>query len=341
MFARMQRQALVLAMLAAATVLLFLLDLAVGSVAVPLASVWSALTGGAVTDEAWRSIVREVRVPEAVTALVSGASLAASGLLMQTLFRNPLAGPSVLGITSGSSLGVAVVMLASPLWISFLPPDVVITVAAFGGAVGMLALILLADRRVGDGITLLIVGLMVGYLCSALVSVLQVASAATALKGYVLWGMGSFAQVTTARLAWLVVPCLVGLVGSLALVKPLDALLLGETYATSLGVAVHRMRRITILVTAVLAGTVTAFCGPIAFLGLATPHVARALVRTSSHVTLLPATLLTGAALGLLCDVVVRWIGADHALPLNAVTSLLGVPVVLWVLWKGQRWARA
>lgn len=340
MFARMQRKALVLVVLAVAVVLLFLLDLALGSVAIPLAAVWSALSGGAVEEETWRTIVREVRVPEAVTALIAGASLAVSGLMMQTLFRNPLAGPSVLGITSGSSLGVAVVMLASPFWITVIPPDAVITVAAFGGAVAMLALILLADRRVGDRVTLLIVGLLVGYLCSALVSVLQVASAANALKGYVLWGMGSFAQVTNARLGWLVLPCALGLAGALALVKSLDALLLGETYAASLGVSVHRVRRLTILVTALLAGTVTSFCGPIAFLGLATPHVARPLVRSSAHGSLLPATLLTGAALGLLCDVVVRWTGSDHALPLNAVTSLLGVPVVLWVLWKGQRWAR-
>lgn len=337
----MQRQALVLAMLAVAVVLLFLLDLALGSVAVPVKEVWSALTGGPVADDAWRSIVREVRVPEAITALVAGASLAASGLLMQTLFRNPLAGPSVLGITSGSSLGVAVVMLATPLWIAIIPADVVVVLAAFLGALAMLVLILLADRRVGDGITLLIVGLMMGYFCSALVSVLQMASAAVALKSYVLWGMGSFGQVASARLGWLVVPCIVGIIGSFALVKPLDALLLGESYAATLGVSVHRMRRFTIIVTALLAGTVTAFCGPIAFLGLATPHVARALIRSSAHGILLPATVLTGAGLGLLCDVVVRWAAADHALPLNAVTSLLGVPVVLWVLWKGQRWARA
>jgi iron complex transport system permease protein len=341
MFARMQRKALVLVVLAVAVVVLFVLDLALGSVAVPLGAVWSALTGGQVADATWRTIVREVRLPEAVTALVAGGSLAVSGLLMQTLFRNPLAGPSVLGITSGSSLGVAVVMLASPFWASLLPADVVITLAAFGGAVCMLVLILMADRRLGDGITLLIVGLMVGYLCSALVSVLQMASTASALKGYVLWGMGSFAQLSADRSGWLVLPCLAGILASLALVKPLDALLLGEPYAMSLGVPVRRMRRLTILVTALLAGTVTAFCGPIAFLGLATPHVARALVRESSHVILLPATVLTGAALGLLSDVVVRWVAPEHTLPLNAVTSLLGVPVVLWVLWKGQRWARA
>ncbi len=335
----MHRNGYILVALTAITALLFLVDLAVGSVSIPLGEVWSALSGGPVSDEAWRSIVREVRLPEALTALVAGGALAASGLLMQTLFRNPLAGPSVLGITSGSGLGVAVVMLAAPVWSSFLPAEAAVTLAAFGGAVVLLLLILLADHRIGDGITLLIVGMMAGYLCSALVSVLQMASAASALKGFVMWGMGSFGQVTTARLPWLVVPCLLALVSAFALAKPLDALLLGDAYATSLGVSVHRMRRITIGVTAVLAGTVTAFCGPIAFLGLATPHVARALLRTSEHLRLVPATILTGAALGLLCDVVVRWGGSG--LPLNAVTSLLGVPVVLAVLWKGKRWARA
>lgn len=341
MFARMRGAALLVPLLAGATVLLFLLDLAVGSVSIPLADVWRALTGSSVTDEGWRTIVRAVRLPEAITALCAGAALAVSGLLMQTLFRNPLAGPSVLGITSGSGLGVAVVMLAAPWWSGWLPNDVAVTLAAFGGAVGMLALILLADRRVGDGVTLLIVGLMAGYLCSALVSVLQLAASATAVKGYVGWGMGSFAQVPPGRMVWLVAPCLLGLLLAFLLVKPLDALLLGDQYAQSLGVNVSAVRRRVILVTAVLAGTVTAFCGPIAFLGLATPHMARALVRSAAHGRLMPVTALLGGALGLLCDTIVRWSMPAAVLPLNAVTSLLGVPVVLWVLWKGQRWVRA
>ncbi len=341
MFARMRRPALLLPLLAVASVLLFLLDLAVGSVSIPLAEVWGALTGGGVADEGWRTIVRAVRLPEALTALCAGAALAVSGLLMQTLFRNPLAGPSVLGITSGSGVGVAVVMLASPWWSGWLPSDAAVSIAAFGGAVGMLTLILLADRRVGDGVTLLIVGLMAGYLCSALVSVLQVAASATAVKGYVGWGMGSFAQVPPDRLVWLVLPGAFGLLLAFLLIKPLDALLLGDHYAQSLGVSVPVVRRRIILVTALLAGTVTAFCGPIAFLGLATPHVARALVGSAAHGRLMPVTALLGGALALLCDTVVRWSMPAAALPLNAVTSLLGVPVVLWVLWKGQRWVRA
>jgi iron complex transport system permease protein len=341
MFARMQRPAALLVLLAVLTAFLFLLDLAVGSVTIPLVSVWRALVGGAVPDEAWRTIVLGVRLPEAVTAAVAGASLAASGLLMQTLFRNPLAGPSVLGITSGSGLGVALVMLAAPWWTGWLPVHAALALAAFLGAMAMLLLILLADRRVGDGVTLLIVGLMAGYLCAAFVSVLELAASAQALKGFVNWGFGSFGQVSNARLPWLVAPCVAGLLAAFTLVKPLDALLLGDVYARSLGVPVKAVRRAVIVVTAVLAGTVTACCGPIAFLGLATPHVARGLWRSASHATLLPVTVLLGALLALLCDAVVRWSAPETALPLNAVTSMLGVPVVLWVLWKGQRWARA
>jgi iron complex transport system permease protein len=217
----------------------------------------------------------------------------------------------------------------------------VVTLAAFAGAAGMLALILLADRRVGDGVTLLIVGLMAGYLCSAVISVLQLSAPAASVKAHVGWGMGSFAQVPPSRLGWLAMPCAGGLLMAFGLVKPLDAMLLGDRYAQSLGVDVHRARRRVILVTAVLAGTVTAFCGPIAFLGLATPHVARALVRSAAHAHLMPVTALLGGAMGLFCDTVVRASAPSASLPLNAVTSLLGVPVVLWVLWKGQRWARA
>jgi iron complex transport system permease protein len=198
-----------------------------------------------------------------------------------------------------------------------------------------------ADRRIGDGITLLIIGLMVGYLCSALISVLQVSSSALALKGFVLWGMGSFAEVTLDRLPWLSIPVVLGLVGAVLLVKPLNALLLGEDQAATLGVEVRSIRRRILWTTGILAGTITAFCGPIAFLGLATPHVARALFRTSDHVRLLPATLACGVVLALACDLITRSPGTGGVLPLNAVTSLLGAPVVAWVLLSGKRWARS
>ena len=318
---------------------LFILHLFIGSVDVPIEAVLAALFSADGSE--YGSIVREVRLPQALTALFAGGGLAASGLLMQTLFKNPLAGPSVLGISSGASLGVAVVMLAHPLWSRFaVPIDAPLVVAALAGAMGVLVLILLADRRVGDGITLLIIGLMIGYLCSALISVLQVASPAAALKGFVIWGMGSFAGVGLDRIWFLVLPVSIGLVGALLSIKPLNAFLLGDRYAATMGVNVDRTRRRIMWITGILAGTITAFCGPIAFLGLATPHVARGIFRTSDHMKLMPATILCGGALALFCDLLGRLPAFGSAIPLNAITSLLGAPVVAWVLLSGKRWAR-
>ena len=326
--------------LGVALFILLLAGLVTGSVPIAAADAVRALFTGAGTQDVV-TIVREVRLPEVFTAILAGSGLAACGLMMQTLFRNPLAGPGVLGITSGASLGVAIVMLARPVWGLWLSPEIAVIAAALTGALAVLALIVLADRRVGDGVTLLIIGIMVGHVCGALISVLQSASWAAALKNYVLWGMGSFAGVAPPRIIWLAVPVLIGLSGALWSIKPLNALLLGDELAASLGVNVHRTRRILIGLTGLLAGTITAFCGPIAFLGLATPHVARAFLRSSDHARLMPATLLTGAVLALACDLIVRNSGPDHTLPLNAITSLLGAPVVLWVLLSGKRWARS
>jgi iron complex transport system permease protein len=325
---------------AAVGALLAFLGLSVGSIHVPFGEVWSALLSG--PDGGTHAlIIRQVRLPQIITAAIAGAGLAASGLIMQTIFRNPLAGPSVLGISSGASLGVALVMLAAPLWSLLpIPREVLVIAASLAGAISVLFLIVLADRRVGDSVTLLIVGLMVGYLCSAIISVLQSASMAQALKSYVVWGMGTFSAVYPDRLPWLVVPVLLGIIVALTLVKPLNALLLGEEYAASMGANVKRVRRIAIWTTGLLAGTITAFCGPVAFLGLATPHVARAFLRTNDHAVLMPASILLGCALAMGCDVVVRVSSTDVALPLNAVTSLLGAPVVLWVLLSGKHWAR-
>lgn len=328
-------------LLASLVVVLFVLQLFVGSVDVVLGDVWAALTGGKVTDQGHRAIVLGIRLPQAITGLCAGAGLAVSGLLMQTLFRNPLAGPSVLGISSGSSLGVALVLLSHPLWsTSWLPPDIALVVSAWLGAMGVLVLILFADRRVGDGVTLLIVGLLIGYLCSALISVLEVASPAGALKGFVLWGMGSFAGVGMERLGWLVVPVIIGSALALLSIKSLNALLLGEDYAATMGVAVRPVRRRLMVITGILAGTITAFCGPIAFLGMVVPHVARGMFRTGDHAVLVPATLLCGAAGALLCDLLARGVVPGSAIPLNAVTSMLGVPVVAWILFTGKRWSR-
>ncbi len=323
-----------------AGILLFLADLFVGSVKVPFSTVLNALVGDGSYENA--EIIRRIRFPQAVTALIAGSGLAASGLLMQTLFRNPLAGPSVLGISSGASLGVALVTLAAPVWSMFpWPADVTIIMASLAGAMAVLLLIQIADRRVGDGITLLIIGLMIGYLCSAVISVLQVASAASALKGFVLWGMGTFSNVTDGQLGWLVVPVSIALIGAVILMKPLNALLLGDDHATTVGVNVPRTRTWIMWITGILAGTITAFCGPIAFLGLATPHVARGLFRTSDHSRLMPATIACGAVLALACDLIMKLPGSGAQIPLNAVTSLLGAPVVAWVLLSGKRWAHA
>ncbi|MBL7964734.1 MAG: iron ABC transporter permease [Flavobacteriales bacterium] len=319
--------------------LLFLLALASGSVPIPVRMVLDALLGHGEAEPAQAMIVREVRLPGAITALVAGAGLAVCGLLMQTLFRNPLAGPSVLGVTSGASLAVAALMLVPGLHHS-LPSGVGVLGASMAGAIAVLLLMLAVDRRVGDGLTLLIVGMMVGYLCGALVQVMQAGSGSGALKGFVQWGMGSFGQVPRDGLWWLVVPVLAGLLWAHARVKALNALLMGDGYAASLGVKVPEARRTLLVITGVVAGCITAHCGPVAFLGLATPHVARALFRTADHSRLLPGTMLCGAVLGLLCEVIVRSSGAVATVPLNAVTSLLGAPVVLWVLLSGKRWLR-
>ena len=232
-------------------------------------------------------------------------------------------------------------LLAAPMGaIVATAPDLAVVLGAFLGAMGVLLLIMLADKRMGDGVALLIVGLMVGYLCSAIISVLQVAGSEAALKGFVLWGMGSFGDVVQERLLWLVVPVVGGILVAMFLVKPLNALLLGADYAASQGVAVKPVRRWIIWTTGLLAGVITAFCGPIAFLGLATPHVARGLCRTSDHRILLPVTMLCGVVLALFCGLIVKIPGIGEGIPLNAVTSLLGAPVVAWVLLSGKRWAR-
>lgn len=335
----MRGKGLWLVCFALAGLVLAAVGLVVGSADLSLQQVGEALAGRG--GETVRMIVLQVRLPEVLTAAIAGAGLAASGLLMQTTFHNPLAGPGVLGLTGGAAVGVALVMLASPLWQALpVSRDLLAMAAALAGAMAVLLLITVADRRVGDGVTLLILGLMLGYLCSALISVLQAASEAGALKGFVLWGMGSFGTMELNRLPWLLVPVAAGLLLALTLVKPMNALLIGEEHAASMGVDVGRVRRTSIWVTGLLAGTITACCGPVAFLGLAVPHVARAFLRTADHRLLMPGTILLGATLALACDLVVRMPWAGGMLPLNAVTSWLGAPVVLWVLLSGKNWFR-
>lgn len=325
-----------LGVFAVLAVLLALLGLATGTSHIALSGVIEALFRG---EHAQGSVVRQVRLPQVLTAVLAGSGLATGGLLMQAVFRNPLAGPGVLGINGGASLGVALVVLAQPLWAGLpIPAGWMVTLAALAGAVLVLGAIMLADRRVGDAATLLIIGLMFGYLCSALVSLLQAGSEALALQGFVRWGLGSFAGTALHDLPWLALPVVAAVLLALPLAKPLNALMLGEEEAMALGVNVGLVRRTAIVATALLAGSITAWCGPIAFLGLAVPHVARALLRTADLRLLLPGSVLLGAVCALGCDLLIRGTRLFHAAPLNVVTSLLGVPVVLWVLIHGRHW---
>lgn len=318
----------------AAVAVLFAADIAVGSVSIPIRDVWAALTGGE-CDPTTARIIRDIRLMKAVVALVAGAALAVSGLQMQTLFRNPLAGPYVLGVSSGASLGVALFILGAPMlgltghaWLSSLG----VAGAAWIGAAATLALVAAISTRIKDIMVILILGIMISSGVSAIVQILQYLSAEEALKSFVVWTMGSLGDVTATQLALLLPAVAAGAALGIAAIKSLNMLLLGENYARSMGLDLHRSRSIILLSTTLLAGTVTAFCGPIGFIGLAMPHVARVIFRNADHRTLMPAAALTGAASLLLCDMVAKLL----ALPVNSITALLGIPVVVWVVVRNR-----
>ncbi len=321
----------------------FLLSLTLGSVEIPLRDIAKILIGEEPARQTWTTIVLKFRLPKAITATLAGAALAVAGLQMQTLFRNPLADPFVLGINSGASLGVALVVLSvgvagvsatSMLAGLGLLGNFGLTLAASLGAGLVLGLMLLVARRVPSTTTLLIMGLMVGYATAALVSLLLYFSIAERIQAYINWTFGSFGGVTWSQLHALAPAVLLALAVALALAKPLNALLLGETYAQTMGLNVRRARLAIILSAAVLAGAVTAFCGPIGFLGIAVPHLARNLFRSSDHRLLLPACALLGALLALVADIIAQLPGTQTVLPLNAVTALIGAPVVAWVILR-------
>lgn len=330
----MSRTVLLFILLSLLTVALFAADLLFGSVAVAAGDVWAAVTGGA-CDEAVHDIVLKIRLLKAVTALFAGAALAASGLQMQTLFRNPLAGPYVLGISSGAGLGVALFLLGAPLLgvagHSFVQ-SLGIAGAAWLGAAIVLAIVAGVSRRIKDIMVILILGMMFGSGVSSVVEILQYLSSEAALKSFVIWTMGSLGDVTGSRLALMVPVVTAGLVLSVAVIKPLNLLLLGENYARTMGLDVRRTRGLIFLSTVLLAGTVTAFCGPVGFIGLAVPHLARMLFRSADHRILLPASMLTGAALLLLCDILSKML----AFPINTVTALMGIPVVIGVVVRNR-----
>lgn len=344
------RTAWIFIALAWLTLLLFVVDLTVGAVRIPFRDVWAALfkanaaaDGGAVagaadglTAEGAVSagtvlIVRRIRLIKAAVALLAGAALSVSGLQMQTLFRNPLAGPYVLGVSAGASLGVALFILGAPV----LGMAGHAAIAALGlagsawiGAALLLALVALVSRRIKDIMVILILGMMLSSGISAVVQILQYLSHENALKSFVIWTMGSLGDVTTTQL-WLLIPAvLIGLALAVAAIKPLNLLLLGENYAKTMGLNVGRSRRLIFLSTVFLAGTVTAFCGPIGFIGLAVPHVARMLLRNADHRILIPGSALCGAAVLLLCDIISKGL----TLPINSITAILGIPMVIWVV---------
>ena len=282
----------------------------------------------------------EARLPQALTAMLSGASLAVSGLMLQTAFRNPLAGPSIFGINSGAGLGVALVMLllgGSVMTNAFTVSGfVAILLAAFTGAMLVTGIIFVCSSMVRNNIMLLIIGIMIGYLSSSAISLLNFFATEEGVKSYMVWGLGNFGGVSMAHMPVFASVTLVGLILSIALIKPLNALLLGEQYAENLGINTHRVRNILLLVTGLLTAITTAFCGPVAFIGLAVPHIARLLLTTDNHRQLLPATILTGAVVALLCNLFCYLPGETGVIPLNAVTPLLGAPVIIYVIIKNK-----
>jgi iron complex transport system permease protein len=327
--------------LAGAVAVCLVLDIALGSVRIPLAAVVKILLGRAGEPTAWVFIVEKIRLPKALTAVLVGSGLAVSGVQMQTLFRNPLASPSVLGISAGAGLGVAVLLLAGGSAASAyvirqlgLGGSWALVGAATAGAGLVMALVLGLSARVRDNVVMLIVGMMVASISVSIVSLWQYFSAPEQIQEYLLWTFGSLGGVLGAQLAVLAAVVVVGLALAFASAKPLDALLLGENYARSLGVPVGRARTLIIASTSLLAGSITAFCGPIGFIGLAVPHLVRGLLGVADHRVLLPAAALAGAALMLLCDCLTQLPGSQAALPVSVVTSLLGAPVVLWVVLR-------
>ena len=329
-----RRTAILFTVLSLLTAALFTADLLIGSVAVSLRDIWAALTGGS-CDPAVRDIILKIRLLKAVTALFAGAALAASGLQMQTLFRNPLAGPYVLGISSGAGLGVALFLLGAPLLgvsaHSFVQ-SLSIAGAAWLGAALVLLIVMAVSRRIKDIMVILILGMMFGSGVSSMVEILQYLSSEAALKSFVIWTMGSLGDVTGGNLALMLPVITAGLVLSVAVIKPLNLLLLGENYARTMGLNVQRTRTLLFLSTVLLAGTVTAFCGPVGFIGLAVPHLARMLFASADHRVLMPASMLSGAALLLVCDLISK----SLALPINTVTALMGIPVVIVVVVRNR-----
>jgi iron complex transport system permease protein len=323
--------------------LLFVMNLCFGSVSIPMKEIWAAVFGG--EGSTYRAIILDYRLPQAITALLAGIGLSVSGLLMQTLFRNPLADPSLLGISSGSSLGVALVILLGTatglsvntlsLWSTF-----GVTVAAFLGAFAVLLLILALSSRLRSMVSLVLVGIMIAYIAGSVTDILKFFSQKEGLHSFVIWGLGSFSNVSKAQLPFFAIAIVGGTIASFLLFKTLNLLLLGERYAENLGVNIRRSSMLIILASGFLTALITAFCGPIAFLGLAVPHIARFLFKSSDHKLLIPATAFIGMDLALFCNLIARLPSFEGNLPINSVTALIGAPIVLWVIFHRQRFSQ-
>ena len=314
---------------------LFVVNILVGSVSIPASEVLHILMGDE-SKPSWQYIVLQSRLPQAITATLAGGALAVSGLMLQTAFRNPLAGPSIFGINSGAGLGVALVMLLLGGSISAgsvsISGFVAVLVAAFVGAMAVMALIFFFSTLVRNNVMLLIIGIMVGYISNSAISLLNFFATDEGVKSYMVWGMGSFGGVSMRMMPVFSVVTLLGLLGALLLIKPLNALLLGDRYAENLGIDILRVRNWLLVVTGLLTAIVTAFCGPVAFIGLAVPHLARLMLQTDNHRSLLPATILMGAVVALTCNLLCVLPGESGVIPLNAITPLIGAPVIIYVI---------
>ena len=334
---------ILMTLLGLSIIVFFILNLLLGSVEIPMGDIFAILFRGENGNIIWTNIIMKSRLPQALTAMMAGAGLGVSGLLMQTVFRNPLAGPSVLGISSGASLGVACVVLLSGsiggVALSKLGVigEVTITLSAIIGSLMIMALIAMVSQKVRGNVTLLIMGVMIGYIANAIIGVLKFFSAEEDIRAYVIWGLGSFSRVSGGQTYVFVILMLILLPSAFFLIKTLNLLLLGDSYARNLGLNIKRARMLVIGCSGVLVAVVTAYCGPVIFLGLAVPHICRGLFHTSNHATILPATLLGGASLALLCNIIARLPGFEGALPVNSVTALVGAPVVMWVLFNRRK----
>ena len=317
--------------------LLFVGNLFYGSIDIPGREVLSVLTGGNAQRDVWRVVVLETRLPQALTALLAGASISVAGLLLQTLFRNPLAGPEVLGVNSGAGLGVALVMLLTGGMSAFgLGGYLAVLGGAFAGALFVIMIILLLATLLHNNMFLLIAGVAVSYMTSSAITLLNYFSTAEGVHSYMVWGMGSFGGVTMSQMPFFASVALMLLMVSLAMAKPLNALLLGDAYAVNLGVNVKAVRAVALCVTGLLTAVVTAFCGPVSFIGLAVPHIARLSMRSNNHRHLVPATIMLGGAVALLCNLVCQLPGESGLLPLGAITPLIGAPVIIYVVIKNR-----